>query len=349
MRSSDLADLTAFVAVAELLSFRAAADKLQVTPSALSHRLRQLEQSLGVRLLHRTTRSVSPTDAGRKLLEQLQPALEQISGAVENLQHVRERPAGKLTIHAVPMVSEIVIAPIWKKYFQMYPDVQLEIGGSQELIDIVAHGYDAGIGPREFVALDMTAVRVTPPLQTAVVGSPAYFARHPIPKTPEELAQHNCIQHRMAASRSLLNWTFTQKKTTRPIICKTNVVPVSGNLIVDDVDVAVRAAVDGLGLTYTLETSAELFIRSGHLVRVLEDWSPAFDGMYLFYPGKRQIPPALRALIDLLKTSQSELPYKGQEIPFMELLPGRAVGRTDGPRSAQQQAQKSKRGTVSKV
>jgi DNA-binding transcriptional LysR family regulator len=341
MRSGDLTDLAAFVTVAEHLSFRAAADKLGVTPSALSHRLRQLEQALGVRLLNRTTRSVSPTDAGRKLLEQLQPALEQISGAVENLQHVRSKPAGKLTIHAVPMVAEIVIAPVWKKYFQLYPDVQLELGGSQEIIDIVAHGYDAGIGPREFVALDMTAVRVTPALQTAVVASPAYLARHPMPKTPDDLKQHNCIQNRMPVSRALLNWTFTQKKMTRPIICKTNIVPVSGNLIVDDMDVAVRAAVDGLGLAYTLETSADIFIRSGHLVRVLEDWSPAFDGLYLYYPGKRQVPPALRVLIDMVKTSQTATTQTGKELPFIELLPGRVTNRSESTRTSRTPERKS--------
>jgi len=341
MRSGDLTDLTAFVVVAEHLSFRAAADKLGVTPSALSHRLRQLEQTLGVRLLNRTTRSVSPTDAGRKLLEQLQPALEQISGAVDSLQHVRSSPAGKLTIHAVPMVAEIVIAPIWKKYFQLYPDVQLELGGNQEIIDIVAQGYDAGIGPREFVALDMTAVRVTPALQIAIVGSPAYFARHPVPKTPEDLKQHNCIQHRMPASRALLNWTFTRKKTARPLIHKTNIMPVSGNIIVDDVDVAIRAAVDGLGIAYTLETSADLFIRSGHLMRVLEDWSPAFDGLYLYYPGKRQVPPALRALIDMVKTSQTVKATTGQELPFIELLPGRAVNRSENVRPPRAAGRKS--------
>lgn len=333
MRGSDLADLTAFVSVAELLSFRAAADRLGVTPSALSHRMRQLEQSLGVRLLHRTTRSVSPTDAGRKLLEQLQPALEQISGAVQGLQHAREKPSGKLTIHAVPMVAEIVITPIWKKYLQMYPDVQLEIGGNQEIIDIVAHGYDAGIGPREFVALDMTAVRVTPPLETAVVGSPAYFAQHPMPQKPEDLLKHNCIQHRLPVSRALLNWTFTKTKQTREVLSKTNILPVSGNIIVDDIDIGIRAAVDGLGLTYTLATSAELFLRSGHLVRVLEGWCPHFDGMYLFYPGKRQVPPALRALIDMLKTSQPPRESNVHELPFIELIPGRAAGRADGLRS----------------
>jgi DNA-binding transcriptional LysR family regulator len=130
----------------------------------------------------------------------------------------------------------------------------------------------------------------------------------------------------------LLNWTFTQKKTTRPIICKTNIVPVSGNLIVEDVDVSTRAAVDGLGLAYTLETSADIFIRSGHLVRVLEDWSPAFDGMYLYYPGKRQVPPALRALIDMVKTSQTGTTPTGQELPFIELLPGRAANRSKNAR-----------------
>lgn len=338
MRNSELTDLAAFVTVAEHLSFRAAADKLGVTPSALSHRLRQLEQTLGVRLLHRTTRSVSPTDAGRKLFEQIGPALGQISGAVENLQHARDQPSGKLRIHSVPMITEIVIAPIWKKYLQLYPDVLLEIGGNQEMIDIVAHGYDAGIGPREFMALDMTAVRVTPTLQTAVVASPAYFARNPVPKTPQDLRQHNCIQIRLRASQMLIPWSFINKragqrqseKPVRPLLGKIGVIPVSGNIIVDDIDVALRAAVDGVGLCYTLETSAELFIRSGHLVRVLEGWSPVFDGMYLFYSGKRQVPRALRALIDMLKTTHPITAGSGEELPFIELVPSRAAPPAEG-------------------
>jgi len=318
MRRPDLTDLNAFVAVADRLSFRAAAAHLGLTPSALSHRMRQLEQRMGVRLLHRTTRSVSPTDAGRQLLEQLRPAMEQIAGAMENLKQNRERPTGRLAIYAHPTVAEIVIEPIWRKFLSTYPEVNLEIGGNGENIDIVAAGYDAGIAVREFVALDMTAVRVTPPMKIAIVGSPSYFARNPVPRSPEDLAKHNCIQFRLPVSRKVLKWSFTRKRTSQSFSSKPGQLQVSGNLTVSGIDLALRAAVDGLGIAYTLEAHAEFFLRSGHLTRVLEDWSPTFEGLYLYYPGHRQVPAALRAFIDTIQTSRHKTKGQhGPEIPFI--------------------------------
>ena len=316
MRRADLTDLSAFVAVANHKSFRAAASQLGVTPSALSHRMRQLEHRIGVRLLHRTTRSVSPTDAGRTLLEQLAPAMEQIERAVDTVKTNQQKPTGRLALYVHPMVAQIALAPVWRKFLATYPEVHLEVGGGHAIGDIVASGYDAGIAPKEFVALDMTVVRVTPPLKLAVVGSPDYFSRHPRPQTPADLKGHNCIQMRLPQSGKPVSWMLSRKPIVHRLTSETQTVPTSGNLTLEDIDLAIRAAIDGVGLAFTLETLADFYIRAGHLVRVLEDWSPAYDGFYLYYPGQRQVPTALRALIDMNKVSYRESKRR-PDVPFL--------------------------------
>src|SRR5882757_9246645 len=187
MDRGDLANLTAFVAVADQRSFRAAASRLGVTPSALSHSMRQLEERLEVRLLHRTTRSVSLTDAGLRLLERLRPAIEQIAGALEDLNQERQRPLGRLRIYATHLAAAAIIAPIWGRFLSTYPEVHLELALGEAPIDIVAKGFDAGIGPRDRVPADMIAVRVMGPLKVVVVGAPTYFARQRPPRTPDDL------------------------------------------------------------------------------------------------------------------------------------------------------------------
>ena len=303
MDRSHLADLTAFVAVADRLSFRAAAPQLGVTPSALSHSMRQLEERLGVRLLHRTTRSVSLTDAGRRLLDRLRPAIDQIAGALEDLNQERQRPMGRLRIYAVHTAAVAVVAPIWGRFLSTYPEVHLELAVGEATVDIVAKGFDAGIGPHDRAPADMIAVRVMGPMQIAVVGAPAYFARHPPPRTPEDLARHCCVQYRRAAEGEVYAWPFERNRKTRQI-------SVDGRVMVNDPDLAVRAAVDGLGIAYTIEAMAEPFLRSGQLVRVLEDWSPTFEGLYLYYPGHRQVPATLRALIDMIRTARGAAPAR---------------------------------------
>jgi DNA-binding transcriptional LysR family regulator len=296
MRRSDLADVTVFVAVADHLSFRVAASRLGVTPSAVSHTMRQLEERLGVRLLHRTTRSVSLTDAGFRLLEQLRPALSQVTGALDNLNRERDLPRGHLRIYAGHTAATAVIAPIWGRFLSTYPDVNLELRVDETPIDIVAKGFDAGIGPRDRTAADMIAVRVMEPMRVAVVGAPTYFARRRPPRTPDDLVHHDCIKYRLGADGPLLEWPFKRNGKSQQISGE-------GRLIVSNGDLAVRAAADGLGIAYTLEPWAELLLRSGQLVRVLEDWSPSFDGLFLYYPGHRQVPAALRALIDMIRRS----------------------------------------------
>ena len=297
MDRGELTSLTAFVAVADQRSFRAAASQLDVTPSALSHSMRQLEERLGVRLLHRTTRSVAVTDAGLRLLERLRPAISQISDALEDLNQERQRPVGRLRIYAIHLAASAVIAPIWGRFLSTYPEVHLELALGEAPIDIVAKGFDAGIGPHDRVPADMIAVRVMGPMKIAVVGAPTYFARRRPPRTPDDLARHSCVQYRREADGDELVWQFERNRKSRRI-------SVDGQVMVNDTDLAVRAAVDGLGIAYTLEALAEPFLRSGQLVRVLEDWSPSFEGLYLYYPGHRQVPATLRALIDMMRTAR---------------------------------------------
>jgi DNA-binding transcriptional LysR family regulator len=308
MDRGDLANLTAFVAVADQRSFRAAASRLGVTPSALSHSMRQLEERLEVRLLHRTTRSVSLTDAGLRLLERLRPAIDQITGALEDLNEERQRPLGRLRIYANHLAAAAVIAPIWGRFLSTYPEVHLELAVGDTPIDIVAKGFDAGIGPHDarvlsWAAADMIAVRVMGPMKVAVVGAPSYFARRHPPRTPDDLARHSCVQYRLAGDGAVFAWPFGRNgKSTR--------ISVEGRVMVNNGDLAVRAAVDGLGIAYTIEPLAEPFLRSGQLVRILEDWSPSLEGMSLYYPGHRQVPATLRALIDMIRTGRGPAPAR---------------------------------------
>jgi DNA-binding transcriptional LysR family regulator len=298
MRRGELADLTAFIAVADNLSFRAAAARLGVTPSALSHTLRQLEERVGVRLLNRTTRSVSPTDAGRRLLERLRPAMEQIAGALDDLNGERTRPFGRLRIYATHLAGAAVLAPVWARFLSSYPDVHLELTLEDAATDIVARGFDAGIGPRDLAAADMVAVRVMAPMKVAVVGAPGYFARRAPPLMPDDLGHHECIRFRRGSDGPMFDWAFERGGRSRRV-------SVAGRLTVNDPRICVRAAVDGLGVAYTIEALAEPFVRSGQLVRVLVDWSPCFEGMFLYYPGHRQVPAPLRALIGMIRVSSS--------------------------------------------
>src|SRR6476659_1879780 len=312
MDRGNLADLTAFVAVADRLSFRAAASQLGVTPSALSHSMRQLEDRLGVRLLNRTTRSVSVTDAGQRLLDRLRPAIDQITGALGNLDQERLRPLGRLRIYANHLAAAAVIAPIWARFLSTYQEVHLEVATGEQLVDIVAKGFDAGIGPKDRVAADMIAVRVMGPMKVVVVGAPTYFARQRPPRTPDDLARHICVEYRRAADGDVMVWPFERNGKSRRI-------SVDGRVMVNETDLAIRAAVDGLGIAYTLEALAEPFLRSGQLVRVLEDWLPSFEGLYLYYPGHRQVPATLRALIDMMRTARGSARAKrSAKNPFAE-------------------------------
>jgi len=294
MRRGDLADLTAFVAVAELLSFRAASERLEVTASALSHTIKQLEARLGVRLLQRSTRGVSLTDAGSRLLGQLRPAMEQIADALQDLDTRRHGPSGRLRVYATSIAAATVVAPVWARFLMTYPEVQLALEVGYGPLDIVKEGFDAGIGPAEHAAADMIAVRVTGPMRLAVVGAPSYFARRPAPVTPEDLAAHSCIQARNPADRGVIKWEFERGGVVQRVA-------VDGSVIVNGAEFAVRAAADGLGLAYVPDALAAPLLASGQLIRVLEKWCPAVEGLFLRHAGRRQIPAALRALIDMIR------------------------------------------------
>jgi DNA-binding transcriptional LysR family regulator len=310
MNRGDLADLNAFVAVADHLSFRAASAQLGVTASALSHSMRQLEERLGVRLLHRTTRSVSLTDAGLRLLEGLRPGIEQISGALETLHQQRQRPFGRLRIHASPLSAPALIAPVWERFLSTYPEVHLELWVDMRPLDIVATGFDAGIGPKYWAAADMIAIRLRGPMKVAVVGAPKYFERRRPPRTIDDLASHSCIQYRFTTDGATVPWTFERNG-------KTKRVSLAGGVTVNVPDLAVRAAVDGLGIAYTVETLAAPFLRTGQLVRVLESFSPSVEPFFLFYPGHRQVPAALRAFIDMIRAPQSAQGRRSLKKPIL--------------------------------
>jgi DNA-binding transcriptional LysR family regulator len=315
MTRSDLGNLTAFVAVADRRGFRAAAAQLGVTPSALSHSMRLLEERLGVRLLNRTTRSVSMTDAGHHLLDRLRPAMQQIDEALENLNKERERPLGRLRISARRVAAAAVIAPIWDRFVSTYPEIHLEVSLTEEPMDIVSKGFDAGIDIYMRVPADMIGVRLTGPMRVVVVGSPAYFAKRPRPRLPDDLTRHACVQFRRPDDHSVLVWSLARGGKTRRI-------SVDGPVMVDDPDFGLRAAVDGLGLAYTaytLEALAEPFLRSGQLIRVLEEWSPAIEGMMLYDPSRRHVPATLRALIDMLRsTSNAQSAKRSVRNPFIQ-------------------------------
>src|SRR3979490_3399366 len=254
MDRGSLADLTAFVAVADHLSFRARGAPLGVTPSALSHSMRQLEERLGVRLLNRTTRSVSVSDAGLRLLERFRAAINEIAGALADLNQQRQRPMGRRGIYSIHLAAAAVIAPIWGRFLSAYPEVHLELAVGEAPIDIVAKGFDAGIGPRDRAPADMIAVRVMGPMKVAVVGAPTYFAPRRAPRTPDDLARHSCVQYRREADGDVLMWLFERNRKSQRI-------SVDGRVMVNDADLAVRAAVDGLGIAYTGEALAHPSLR----------------------------------------------------------------------------------------
>ncbi len=295
MRRAELGDLAAFVAVADELSFRTAAGRLGVTPSALSHTIRQVEERHGVRLLNRTTRKVSLTDAGERLLGRLRPAMDEITGAVQDLDRNRQRPYGRLAIVTVHTAMSAVILPIWARYLAAYPDVQLEIRIDANPHDIVAEGFDAAIGPIERAAADMIATRVGGPISGVFVASPAYIAKRGAPRTPKDLERHDCIRLRGADGTLVAWWTEEKGHTSR--------IEVAGKLVVNDALLAPQAAAEGLGIAMTSDRVAEPYLRDGRLVRVLEPWSPRFEGMFLYYPQNRHVSPALRAWIDMMRAA----------------------------------------------
>lgn len=301
MLREELAVLATFAVVAEERSFTKAALRLGVSNSAISHSIRHLEERLGVRLLARTTRSVAPTVAGARLLAQLRPALEHVETAVAEVGRLREKPAGVVRLIAPPITVAMAVMPKLAKFTRDYPEVVLDITTEDDSRrDLIAGRFDAGIHLGEFLQRDMVAVKVTGEQRAAIVASPAYFESHPKPKTPRDLTSHRCIRYRMGADGPVYRWEF--EKRGKPVT-----VSVSGPLIVTDAELTLRAALDGVGLTFALEEHVAERIARGELVRVLEDWCPPFDGFFLYYPSRRHQPRALQALVDALRV---DAPHK---------------------------------------
>jgi len=293
MVRNDLSTLAAFLAVAEERSFTRAAKRLGVSPSAMSHAMRGLEEEMGVRLLSRTTRSVAPTEAGEQLLTRLRPALADIQEAVGQLSGLRDKPAGRVRLLLPRFAATAVLSPKLGKFARDYPDILLDVTADDSRLDIVAGGFDAGIHYGEFIQKDMIAVRVSKDHRPAIVGAPAYFKAHPKPKLPRDLLGHRCINFRHGAA-GLYRWEFEKGR-------KSLSVAVNGPLIVDDVEIMIRAAIDGVGLAFMSEEQAMPHFSAGALVRVLEDWCQPFPGFFLYYPSRRQQPAALSALISALR------------------------------------------------
>ncbi|CAH2602279.1 putative transcriptional regulator [Rhodovastum atsumiense] len=294
MRREDLVDLNAFLVVAEEQSFTRAAAKLGTSQSALSYTLRRLEARLGVRLLTRTTRRVAATGAGETLLRTLRPALDDIAAELASLGEMRERPAGSIRITASRHAAEAVLWPALEKLLPAYPDIQVELSIDSRLTDIVAERYDAGVRLGEHLARDMVAVRIGPELRMAVVGAPSYFATHPRPRTPQDLAAHRCINLRMQTLGGLYAWEF--EKNGRALKAR-----VEGQLIFDDARLILQAACAGFGLACVLEDQVEADVTAGRLLRVLEDWCPPFPGYHLYYPSRRQPSAAFALVVEALR------------------------------------------------
>jgi DNA-binding transcriptional LysR family regulator len=295
MLRDELSVLSAFAVVADERSFTKAAVRLGVGTSAISHSIRGLEERLGVRLLARTTRTVAPTDAGQRLLAQLRPALDGIEAALTEVGQLRDKPAGVVRLIAPPIAIAMAVSPKLANFARDYPDVVLDITTEDDSRrDLVAGRFDAGIHLGEFLQRDMVAVKVTGEQRAAIVAAQAYFDSHPKPKTPRDLTAHRCIRYRMGADGPVYRWEF--EKRGRPVT-----VSVTGPLIVNDVELTLRAALDGVGLAFALEEHAAEHISRRGLVRVLEDWCPPFDGFFLYYPSRRHQPAALQALVDALR------------------------------------------------
>lgn len=294
MQLDDLNVLAAFLAVAEERSFTRAATRVGVSRSALSHAVRGLEERIGVRLLSRTTRSVAPTAAGEQLIGRLRPALGDVASALEQIAEQRERPAGRVRLVVSPLAAAMVLAPKLGAFARAFPDVVLDVTTTSAMrLDLVAGQFDAGIHLGEFIERDMVAVRVSADQRAAIVGAPAYFAAHPRPKSPRDLTKHRCLNFRHGAGETY-RWEFDKGSHSLAVA-------VDGPLVVDDVQLLIRAAIDGVGLTFLMEEHAAPHLASGQLVRVLEDWCEPFAGYFLYYPSRRQQPAALSALIDMLR------------------------------------------------
>jgi len=298
MEDLPLNDLDAFTAIARARSFRAAARKRGVSASSLSDSLRRLEERVGVRLLNRTTRSVTPTEAGERLLERLAPALGEVSQALQQLDTFRDSPSGTLRLNVPIIAARLFLPDLANRFLKRYPQISLEIVGEDTFVDMVAAGYDAGIRYDERLERDMIAVPIGPRRQRYVTAAaPDYLARRGLPKHPRHLLEHDCVRHRFL-SGAALPWEFQCGEETLMITPK-------GPIITNEIDMEVSAAIAGLGIIHTFEEVLLPAMQAGALVPILEDWVTEFSGPFLYYAGRKHLPPALRVFVDFVKAERS--------------------------------------------
>jgi DNA-binding transcriptional LysR family regulator len=291
IRASQL-ELEAVVAVARHGGFRVAARELDMSSSALSHAIAALEVRLGVRLFNRTTRSVSLSAEGEQFVAEITPALTAIQSAIERIDEKRAEPAGVLRLNLTLGAARMILAPLVFEYMRRYPQVAVDIVTEAAMVDIVGQGFDAGVRLEEFVPPDMIAVPITRPIRSLVVGSPSYFAKRTRPKAPGDLVKHNCIRRR-TGNGSIYRWEFEKRGEVLAV-------DVPGQLTLDEEELMLQAALAGKGLAYLSNVATAKAIEAGRLLPVLEDWSPAYPGLCLYYPSRRNIPTRLRAFIDLV-------------------------------------------------
>ena len=294
MSRESINDLTAFTEVARECSFTRAAAKMGVSQSALSHTIRQLEARLGVRLLTRTTRAVSLTAAGERLLDGIGPHIDEISAHIEALSALKDKPAGTIRISAADYAISHVLWPKLRKFLPQYPDIKVELILDNGLTDIVTERYDAGVRMGEHLAKDMISARIGPDFSLAVVGSPSYFAEHGVPAHPKDLVGHTCINFRLPSSGGLYVWEFEEEEQEIRI-------RVDGQLVFNNTFNALEATLDGFGLSYIPLEIAKPYVEDGRLQHALREFSPPWDGYYLYYPSRRQSSPAFAALLEALR------------------------------------------------
>lgn len=291
-----LPELTALAAIVSHRSFRKAADELGLSPSTLSHMMRTLERGMGVRLLNRTTRSVAPTEAGERLVARLRPLLSDIDAALAEVDDFRGLASGTLRINTSEIAARLLLRSAVPAFLQRYPQVSLDLVTEGKLVDIVAEGFDAGIRLGEAVPRDMVAVRFGGPTRFIAVASPTYLAGHPVPKVPDDLRDQTCIRFRLPSGKPY-RWEF--EKHGQEIA-----IDVHGVLTLDNMELMAEAAASGMGIAYISDKSAKPYLDRRALVVLLDDWCPPIPGLFLYYPGHRLVPPALRAFIDVLKETK---------------------------------------------
>jgi len=294
MARENFNDLQSFLVVARSRSFTRAAAQLGVSPSALSHSIRGLEERLGIRLLTRTTRSVAPTEAGERLLRSVGPRFEEVEQELAALNALRQKPAGTIRITSGEHAAVTILWPKLAKVLAKYPDIKVEINMEGGLVDIAAQRFDAGVRLGEQVSKDMVSVRIGPDLRFAVVGTKSYLTTHGVPKTPQELVGHSCINLRLPTHGGLWAWEFERNRREMKV-------RVDGQVILNNIFQVRDAALEGLGLAYIPEDLARAHLSKGQLVWVLEEWSPPWSGYRLYYPSRRQSSPAFALILEALR------------------------------------------------